>query len=167
MIVPLGDGAAVATSVAVWVLTSLAVGWLAVRWSDAALDRVGPVLRLRRWEDGGRFWVRRLRVLAWKDRIPEAGAFFSGGTAKRSIGRPTAQALRSFRRETVRAERVHWLLVASGPVHLLWCRPTVGAGMVAFGVLFDAPFIVVQRTNRGRIERVLARREPDGGRRAS
>ena len=33
-----------------------------------------------------------------------------------------------FRRETVRAERVHWLIMASTPIHLIWCRPTVFAG---------------------------------------
>lgn len=158
MIVALPDGLAVAVSVVVWIATSFTVGRLAVGWSDERLEHVGPVLRIRSWEDGGRFWQRHLRVLAWKDRIPEAGAFFAGGRAKRSIGRPRSEALRSFRRETVRAERVHWLIAASGPLHLLWCRPTVGLGMIAFGVLFDAPFIVVQRANRGRIERVLARR---------
>lgn len=159
MIVPLPDGLAVAVSVVAWIATSLVVGRIAVGWSDERLDRRGPLTRIRGWEDGGRFWQRRLRVLAWKDRLPEAGAFFAGGTSKRSIGRPTTEALRSFRRETVRAERVHWLIAASGPFHLIWCRPLLGACMVAFGVAFDAPFIVVQRANRGRIERVLARRE--------
>jgi glycosyl-4,4'-diaponeurosporenoate acyltransferase len=158
VIVALPDEAAVATSVAVWLVTCFAIGRWAVSWPDARLERAGPITRIRAWEDGGRLWVRRLRVLRWKDRLPEAGAFFAGGRAKRSIGRPTDEALRSFRRETIRAERVHWSIAATGPLHLLWCRPTVGLGMVAFGVLFDAPFIVVQRANRGRIERVLARR---------
>lgn len=159
MIVPLGDGAAVAVSVVAWLATCFGIGWLAVRWPDERLERAGPLTRIRPWERGGRMWQRWFRVLAWKDRIPEAGAFFAGGRAKRSIGRPTSEALRAFRRETVRAERVHWLILASGPLHLVWCRPTVGACMVAFGVLFDAPFIVVQRTNRARIERVLAKRD--------
>ncbi len=157
MIVPLPDGLAVAVSVVAWIATSLAVGRLAVGWSDERLDRIGPLTRLRGWEDGGRFWQRRLRVLAWKDRLPEAGAFFAGGAAKRAVGGRATSRLEGFRRETIRAERVHWLILASGPLHLLWCRPTVGLGMVAFGVVFDAPFIVVQRTNRGRLERILAR----------
>ena len=68
--------------------------------------------------------------------------------------RPAAvtAALQAFRRETIRAERVHWCIAATGPLHLLWCRPTVGVGMVAFGVLFDAPFIVVQRAIVARSE---------------
>jgi hypothetical protein len=99
------------------------------------------------------WWIRHVRVLRWKDRLPEAGAFFAGGRGKRRLGSRLREDLVSFRRETIRAERVHWLIMATGPLHLLWCRQRSGAGMVAFGVLFDAPFIVVQRVNRGRLER--------------
>lgn len=157
MIWALGDGAAVAVSVVVWLATCMAIGRWAVTWPASRLDRTGPITTLRSWERQGRTWQRWLRVLRWKDRLPEAGAFFAGGAAKRAVGGRATSTLAGFRRETIRAERVHWLIMASGPVHLLWCRPTVGLGMVAFGVVFDAPFIVVQRTNRGRLERILAR----------
>jgi glycosyl-4,4'-diaponeurosporenoate acyltransferase len=154
---PLPDGLAVALSSVVWLLTSMVVGRWAVSWPDDRLDRLGPLTRIRGWERDGGFWIRHLRVLRWKDRLPEAGAFF-GGTAKTTVGSPATEHLQAFRRETVRAERVHWLIAASGPIHLLWCRPTLGIAMVAFGIGFDAPFIVIQRTNRGRIDRVLRRR---------
>ena len=159
MIWPLPDGWAVALSTVVWVATCLAVGRWAVSWDDDRLASAGPFTRLRGWERGGRLWIRWARVLRWKDRLPEAGAFFTGGKGKRSLGSPSTTDLEAFRRETIRAERVHWLIAASGPLHLVWCRPTVGLGMVAFGVLFDAPFVLVQRVNRGRLERILARRE--------
>lgn len=158
MIVALPDGWAVALSSLVWLLTCLVVGRWAVTWPDDRIEATGPLTRLRGWERNGGFWIRHLRVLRWKDRLPEAGAFFTGGKAKRSLGSPSTDDLRAFRRETIRAERVHWLIAASGPIHLVWCRPTVGACMVAFGLLFDAPFIAVQRVNRGRLERILARR---------
>lgn len=157
MIVDLGDGAAVALSVATWVAVSFAIGWWATRWPDDRLVSEGPFTRLRGWEAGGAFWQRRLRVQRWKDRLPEAGAFF-GGAAKRRLPSRSDEGLEAFRRETVRAERVHWLILASTPVHLLWCRPTVFAGMVLYGVVFNVPFIVVQRANRGRLERILSRR---------
>ncbi len=160
MIWPLPDGLAVVLSSLVWLVTSLIVGRSAVSWSDDRVERTGPITRLRAWERDGGFWIRHLRVLRWKDRLPEAGAFYAGGTAKRSVGSPSTEDLRAFRRETIRAERVHWIIGATGPVHLVWCRPLLGACMVAFGVLFDAPFIVIQRTNRGRIERLLRRRTP-------
>lgn len=158
MIVPLPDGWAVAVSVAAWLITCFGVGRWAVSWPDDRLDRNGPFTKIRQWERDGRFWIRHVRVLRWKDRLPEAGAFFSGGRDKRHLPDPQVDGLRTFRRETVRAERVHWCILWSGPIHLVWCRPLLGACMVAFGILFDAPFIVVQRTNRGRIDRILRRR---------
>jgi glycosyl-4,4'-diaponeurosporenoate acyltransferase len=158
MIVPLSESTAVAVSVVAWVAASLVIGRWAVSWPDHRLEATGPFTRLRGWERHGGWWIRHLRVLRWKDQLPEAGEFFAGGRSKRHVGSPRREALSAFRRETIRAERVHWLVMATGPVHLIWCPPVVGAGMVAFGVVFDAPFIIVQRVNRGRIDRVLKRR---------
>jgi glycosyl-4,4'-diaponeurosporenoate acyltransferase len=89
--------------------------------------------------------------------VPEAGGLF-GGFAKRRLPSRDSDGLDLFRRETIRAERVHWLILASSPVHALWCRPTVFAAMVVFGLGFTLPFIVIQRSNRGRLDRLLARR---------
>jgi glycosyl-4,4'-diaponeurosporenoate acyltransferase len=105
-------------------------------------------------------WQRWFRVRRWKDRLPEAGAFFAGGVAKDRLGTRDRTALARFRLETVRAERVHWILLCSGPLHLLWCRLPVGLGMIAFGVAFNVPFIVIQRYNRGRLDRILSRPAP-------
>ncbi|MBX3284405.1 MAG: hypothetical protein KF703_03600 [Actinobacteria bacterium] len=104
MIVSVADGVAVALSVATWVAVSFSVGWWATRWPPERLHD-GPVTRLRRWEDGGAWWQRHVRVQRWKDRLPEAGAFF-GGTAKRHLPSRTDGGLEAFRRETIRAERV-------------------------------------------------------------
>ncbi len=157
MIVGLPDGWAVLLSSLAWAAVSGAVGWRAIHWSAERLSRTGPITTGRRWERDGEVWQRWLRVRSWKDRIPEAGGFFDGGRSMRHVGPPGVGALGAFRRDTVRAERVHWLILASTPLHLAWCRPTVFAGMAAFGVLFNAPFIVVQRYNRGRLDRILRR----------
>lgn len=157
MATALPDPWAVALSSAVWLGMSLLIGAWAVRWPDARVARAGPLTRIRAWERDGAWWHRRLRVRRWKDRLPEAGALIGGRSKRRLRSRSTEQ-LETLRTETIRAERVHLLVMASGPLHLLWCRPTVGAGMVVFGVAMNAPFIVVQRANRGRLEALLARR---------
>lgn len=158
MIVSVGDTTAVVLSSLAWFGVSFVVGWWANRWPLERVERTGPVTRLRRWEDHGRWWQRHLAVRRWKDRVPEAGALFSGGYAKRRVPSRATADLRRFRAETIRAERVHWLIWASTPLHALWCRPALLAAMVAFGVAMNAPFIVIQRANRGRIDHLLARR---------
>lgn len=151
------DLVAVALSSVAWALVSVLVGWRGARWPEARLGD-GPVTRLRAWEDDGRAWQRRLRVRRWKDRLPEAGTAF-GGLSKRRVPSRRTPDLQRFRAETVRAERVHWLILASTPLHAVWCRPTLFVAMVAFGVVANVPFIVVQRFNRGALDRILRRRQ--------
>ena len=158
MIVHLSDAWAVALSSVVWALTSVLVGWVATRWSLDRLDRPGPFTTLRRWEQDGAWWNRHLHVRRWRDVVPEAGSIF-GGYSKRHLPSRRSEDLDRFRLETVRAERVHWLLLASSPLHLIWCRPAIALGMLAFGVAANVPFIIVQRANRGRLQRLLRRRE--------
>jgi glycosyl-4,4'-diaponeurosporenoate acyltransferase len=162
VIVHLADGWAVLVSSLVWAATSVVVGAVAARWSIERLSVPGPVTRLRGWEDDGAWWQRHLRVRRWRDALPEAGSFFGGYSKRHLRSRDTADLAR-FRCETVRAERVHWLLMGSSLLHLVWCRPAVWAGMVAFGVVANAPCIVVQRANRGRLERLLERRATRNG----
>jgi glycosyl-4,4'-diaponeurosporenoate acyltransferase len=158
MIWHLADGWQVVLSSAAWTGVSIFVGWWALRWSIEQLDRTGPITTLRPWERDGRWWERHLRVSRWKDRLPEAGAVMPGGRSMRRLEARTPEGLAAFRRETVRAERVHWLIGVSLALHLIWCRPTVFAGMAVFAVVLNAPFIVIQRSNRGRIDRLAARR---------
>lgn len=158
VIVQLDDRWAVALSSTTWFGVSLAVGAWAASWPPDRLATTGPFTTLRNWEASGAWWQRHLRVRRWKDAVPEAGALFDGGRSKRRLRSRSTADLAQLRVETVRAERVHWLILASTPVHLIWCRPAIAAGMVAFGLVFNAPFIVIQRYNRGRLDAVLARR---------
>ncbi len=85
MLVSVGDTAAVVLSSFAWLGVSLVVGWWANRWPLSRVERTGPLTRLRDWEDAGRWWQRHLAVRRWKDRVPEAGALFAGGYAKRRV----------------------------------------------------------------------------------
>ena len=158
MIVHLDDGTAVLVSCVAWALIGVVtgVGWVAVDRSHLQHD--GWLTRPRRFEDDGRWYRRRLRIRSWKDRLPEMGDLFPGGTSKRQLPGTSTAALLAFAAETRRAELVHWSNVAAGPLFLLWCPPLLGACMVAFGVVAHLPFIAVQRYNRFRLEAIVARR---------
>jgi glycosyl-4,4'-diaponeurosporenoate acyltransferase len=153
---------ALAIDVAFWIAWSLAVGFWAARRPVASLTGTGPFLRLRRFEAGGGWYERRLHIKRWKDRLPEAGGFF-GGHSKRALppGPSRASQLELFRAETVRAETVHWLAPAPGPLLVLWNPWWLFAAMVAFAVLANVPCLVVQRYNRARIAGVLGRVSAD------
>lgn len=158
MIITPSDAVAVAISSLTWVVASVAIGWVGTRWTLDRLARPGPLTRLRDWEDDGAWWRRHTGVHRWRDRLPEAGALFAGGYSKRHLRSRSSKDLERFSLETVRAERVHWSVMATAPLHALWCRPTVAAGMIGFGVVANLPCIVVQRANRARLQRLLRRR---------
>ena len=141
-----------------WAVVHGATGYVAHRLPLRWLQRDAGVLHIPAWEVDGRFHERVLRIRRWKDRVPEAGALFAGGISKRRLLGPAAPGLERFVVETRRAEVAHWLAVACTPVFVLW-NPPIGVVLVAvYGVAANVPFIAIQRYNRARAERALARR---------
>jgi glycosyl-4,4'-diaponeurosporenoate acyltransferase len=144
--------------VVAWGALHAATGYAAHRLRGDLLSRDGWLLRERGFEDGGRWYLRRLRVASWKDRLPEAGGLFPGGISKRRLPAVDEAGLAVFIRETRRAELAHWAALASGPLLTLWNPPLASALLVGYGVGVNLPFIVVQRYNRLRALAVLRRR---------
>lgn len=133
-------------------------GYAAHRLGDERLSRDGWLLRQRRFEDGGRFYRRRLRIHRWKDRLPEAGALFAGGMSKRRLPAYDVPGLERFARETRRAELTHWWAMACGPIFVIWNPPLASSLLIGYGVVVNLPFVLIQRYNRFRIEALLRRR---------
>lgn len=142
-----------AANVVAWALIHAASGYVVHRLPIDRLQHEGPLLRPRAWEDGGRWYRRRLHIRRWKDHLPEAGALFAGGISKRHL----AGDLHRFVVETRRAERGHWLALAASPLFALWNPPSGLLLMAGYGVVVNAPFIATQRYNRQRAQRILAR----------
>jgi len=78
--------------------------------------------------------------------------------SKRTVARDLAR----FVAETRRAEYGHWLAIACTPVFALWNPPVGLALMAAYSLLVNVPFIAIQRYNRPRAQRILARRAGSG-----
>ncbi len=143
--------ALVALDAAAWVGISVVVGTAAGAVPTRALDHDTFVTRIRPWERGGRIY-RRVGVQKWKDALPESNSLGGGDRpSKAHLGGRDAVA--DLVVESRRAEYVHWALAASGLWFWLWNPPWLALVMTVFGPLFNAPFIVVQRYNRGRIRR--------------
>ena len=151
-------GVTVLVDAVAWGVFHAATGYAAHRLPDRRLGEDGRLLRSRRFESGGQWYRRRLRIHRWKDRLPEAGDLFAGGISKREVPSYDEAGLRLFARETRRAELAHWWCLACGPVFVLWNPPLAAGLLVAYGVLVNLPFIAIQRYNRFRIQAVLERR---------
>ena len=147
----------VLVDIVAWGVFHAVTGYAAHRLSDDRLTRDGWLLRQRSFEDGGRWYRRRLRIHRWKDRLPDAGDLFSGGTSKRQLTAYDVAGLEAFARETRRAELAHWWALFCGPLFVLWNPPLAAALLVTYGVLVNLPFILIQRYNRFRIDALMDR----------
>ncbi|HEY1278804.1 MAG TPA: hypothetical protein VGF22_03970 [Acidimicrobiales bacterium] len=152
-------GAAVAVDAAAWCAVQIASGYAVHLLPDRRLDADGWLWRERRFERGGRFYRRTLRVPRWKHLLPEAGRVFAGGFDKRSLHRRDFDYLDQYRRETRRAELGHWLALAPLPLFALWNPPVLWPAMALYATAVNLPCIVSQRYNRLRISRVLQARK--------
>lgn len=152
----------VVVDVLAWGFFHAATGYAAHRLGERRLDRDGPLLRGRGFEAGGGWYRRHLRIHRWKDRMPEAGALFDGGISKRELPGRDVEGLRTFVRETRRAELAHWWAMACSPLFVLWNPPVAAALLIAYGVLVNVPFIAIQRYNRYRTLPLLRRLERRG-----
>ena len=141
----------IVVDVIAWGVFHAATGYAAHRLGDDRLTRDGWLLRPRRFEAGGLWYRRRLRITRWKDKLPDAGDLFRGGVSKRHLSSHDVAGLQLFVRETRRAELTHWWAMWCGPIFVVWNPPLAAALLILYGVLVNLPFIVIQRYNRFRI----------------
>ncbi len=148
----------IAVDLVAWGVFHAATGYAAHRLAGDRLGRDGWLLRPRRFETGGRWYRRRLRIDRWKDTVPEAGGLFRGGVSKRQLPAYDVPGLQLFARETRRAELGHWWALCCGPLFVLWNPPLAAGLLVGYGVAVNLPFIAIQRYNRFRVEALVERR---------
>ena len=148
----------IVVDVVAWGAFHAATGYAAFRLDERRLARDGWLLRPRRFETGGRWYRRRLRIHRWKDKVPEAGDLFRGGISKRQLPACDVAGLELFARETRRAELAHWWAMCCGPVFILWNPPRAAAVLLGYGVVVNLPFIAIQRYNRFRTQALIERR---------
>jgi glycosyl-4,4'-diaponeurosporenoate acyltransferase len=144
----------------IWLAFHFGAGYVAHRLPLERLASLPVVSRNWDWEHDGRVY-EDLGMRAWKDRLPEAGAFYSGGFSKRRLSARDAAYLSRFALETSRAEWSHWLTWALALTFFAWNPWQVGIVMLIYGAIVNLPCILIQRYNRARLQRVartLARR---------
>ncbi len=139
-----------------WVVFQIGSGFMTNRLPRAVFAREGFLFRTRRWERGGEIYERVFRIRRWKESLPEAGGMFKGGFAKRAIGDRSSDRLELFIAETRRAEFTHWLVVVLSFTFFAWNPMRVAVWMPLIGFLGNAPFIMVQRHLRPRLQRLAA-----------
>jgi glycosyl-4,4'-diaponeurosporenoate acyltransferase len=156
---PLGGimraAAAVIVDAAVWAASGTLVAFTASRLPAGRFMADGRLSRLRPWEQDGRFWLRT-GVQRWKRLVPALGGLL-GGTSVRHLPQGPHR-LQRMVAETRRAELVHWAAAVPVLAMPFWGPGWVSGVMAAYAVLANAPCIIIQRYNRGRLTRLIEHR---------
>ena len=107
------------------------------------------------WEDG--LW-KRLRIRRWQARVPDMSRLFTKLMPAKRLTKETAADLPRMIAETCVAELTHTALSLCGLVMPLLWRGAGGVIAAAVYILLgNLPFIIVQRYNRPRLQRLFAR----------
>ena len=141
-----------------WIVTLNCLGWPMIQMGLAWLFTRIPAEWLNAPADvAGEAWLYRhvLHVRVWKDRLPDAAGWFTGGFAKRSLASTEPQYLRVFIRETWRGELCHYCAFLFIPLFFLWNPWWARLVIIGYVILANAPCIIAQRYNRIRFRRLM------------
>jgi glycosyl-4,4'-diaponeurosporenoate acyltransferase len=159
----LSPAALVAVNIGAWLLIHVVTAWLATQLGTERFRPASWLFRARRFEQGGAIYERLLCVNRWKPRLPDGAALFRGGFRKKRLAARDGAYLERFVRETCRGELAHWMTLLAPPVFALWNPGVAVVAMVVYALVASLPFIIVQRYNRFRLDRLLARRSRRAG----
>ena len=107
------------------------------------------------WEQ--KLW-RALRVKTWQARVPDMSRIFPRLMPPKKMTAATVHDLPRMVQETCVAEWIHTLLSLTGLYCLHIWRGWGGIAVTLVYILFgNLPFIIIQRYNRPRLQRLLAR----------
>jgi len=142
-----------------WVVFHIGSGFVTHHMPTRLFDRESWLFRTRTFEAEGRLYRKVFLIHRWKDILPEAGATFAGGFAKRSLPRglrtkDNGEYLQRFVAETRRAELTHWLPILLSFTFFIWNPAGIALWMPVYAVVTNLPFIFVQRANRPRLQRL-------------
>jgi glycosyl-4,4'-diaponeurosporenoate acyltransferase len=132
------------------------------RLPEPAVDPFAQMYRVAKWE---KKVYRKLGIVKWKDKIPEAGALLVGFGKSKVLDMHNNEYLLTFMRESVYAEVMHVISAFAGFVFPLLCLPVPGwAWLVRISLpvalvnfILQVLPVMVQRYVRPQLMRVYER----------
>lgn len=102
------------------------------------------------------FFLKKIfYVHKWKKFSPDGGAWFKEGFSKRYLKEKNLSYYEKFLIETRRAELTHYLQMLPAPIFFLFNPLWVGWNMIAYAIIFNIPFIMIQKYNQPRLIKLI------------
>ncbi|WP_226582687.1 glycosyl-4,4'-diaponeurosporenoate acyltransferase [Halobacillus litoralis] len=140
-------------NIAVWVVIHLTISVMVFLSPPSFIQMFSRVFSPCKWEKHGRFY-EHFYIKKWKNRLPEARKWMNKGRGKKAMSIRDPEQTEIFYLMTNRSEISHWLQILPAPLFFLFNPVWAGWIMVAYALLFNLPFIMIQRYNRARLWKV-------------
>ncbi|WP_208560402.1 glycosyl-4,4'-diaponeurosporenoate acyltransferase [Marinilactibacillus kalidii] len=144
-------------NVVVWFVIHLGMSLILLKAPNHFFERNEYLKKLfatRKWEKEGQFWESYTAVKNWKDKLPDGASLIGLGYKKKHLQSISEVDYDRFILETKRAELTHWLILLPAPLFFFW-NPLGAAWLnIIYAVIVNVPFIIIQRYNRPRLERI-------------
>ncbi len=106
----------------------------------------------RKWEQGGKFYHKALRINRWKDRLPQH--ISKGGFSKDHLDSLSIEYIDRFITETCRGEWNHSVNCLYAVVLILLNDLPTALVWIVLLLLGNLPFVCIQRYNRFRLQKL-------------
>ncbi len=128
---------------------------LCVYKNPAAFSPRRKIYHPRSWEREGRLYAEMLRINRWKDYLPRHNG--KNGFSKEHLEGVSLEYIDRFIIETCRGEWNHSMNCLLAPVLLILNRPELGFCLAIPILIGNFPFVIIQRYNRFRLQRLRKR----------
>lgn len=118
------------------------------------------IYKIRSWETNNAFYINKLRIKKWKDKLPQYVA--KGGFSKKQLKNASEMSTEYIKRfivETCRGEWDHLMCCTYSIIAFLINPPFYATMFSAIVIFCNLPFIAIQRYNRIRLLRVYKKRK--------
>ena len=135
------------------VIWHYAVLFVCISIDDSAFEPTKRMYRVRKWENDGKFYADVLKINKWKDFLPQHVG--KDGFSKEHIDDVSIEYLNKFILETCRGEWNHRMNCVFAIVLFTINGVTnVSVILAAADIFGNIPFLMIQRYNRFRLQRL-------------
>jgi len=138
---------------AVLVISQIVASVAADHLSEQSLQVFRKKMKSFQWEQAGQTYQQYFHIKEWKSHVPELGNQF----CKARLQGKSNEYLNQFVLETIRAELCHEIALVLAIPLILMADPSYANWAIPYSALANIPFIMIQRYNRPRLEKILAK----------
>ena len=158
-IIKLTNTALILVDIFVWFVLHMGISIALLKVPLSFFEKNNSLFYSYSWEKNGIFWQTHFHVRSWKDRLPDGATLFKLGFKKKNLTEANDSYFNKFILESKRAELNHWLLLLPAPFFFLWNPPWAGWLIICYALIANCPFIIIQRYNRPRLEKIRLKRK--------